>query len=619
MKLLLATLVASLTLAPSLPASDGTPSGEAGTAAGSFAERVDLEPLGTVAVHSEGRLKSFASYAAEKMGFVTGPREIDGRSDVFTYLDMLFRPDAYQSVPCIFVKNKNVRARLIDVLGETPLRSSPDFVETMEFFLERGLIAPELLEHPAVVSELEQMERDLIRTARDVNKIHGALTWRQPRVLAGNLAMLPPVDTTGPDGELVEADETMPWTSLPLVIDTRALGPARAPYAGDAAAVERLQQAWSDLETAWPAGDATTVNAAVATFADVLPTLNPELYPPLDRLQAEAWYFDQDNMTWVWMVYFLGALVLLMGIVYHWKGTLRAGLAIFGVAVALHTVSLGLRWWISQRWPNSNMYEAVTTAAWFGAFGAIFLEYLARKTRMRGAFAFTSAVGSMVALMAARFLPLQLNPSIGNMMPVLDDIWLLIHTNVIIWSYALIFAAAIAALIYLGWRLKLRLTGEMRGVDHARNGGAGALMMATAVGAGTATGSDPDMAMATDTAAVESSVQGGAVAAAGTSTLGQTLDGVTMLLMEVSFVMLWAGIAMGAIWADHSWGRPWGWDPKEVYALNTFLVFAVLVHVRIKAKDKGLWTAVLAIVGAAVMMFNWIVINFVISGLHSYA
>jgi len=100
---------------------------------------------------------------------------------------------------------------------------------------------------------------------------------------------------------------------------------------------------------------------------------------------------------------------------------------------------------------------------------------------------------------------------------------------------------------------------------------------------------------------------------------GQVLDGVTMVLMELSFVMLWAGLVMGAIWADHSWGRPWGWDPKEVFALNTFLIFAVLVHVRLRVRDKGYWTAVLAVIGAGVMLFNWIVINFVITGLHSYA
>jgi cytochrome c-type biogenesis protein CcsB len=211
-----------------------------------------------------------------------------------------------------------------------------------------------------------------------------------------------------------------------------------------------------------------------------------------------------------------------------------------------------------------------------------------RRTAMRGVVALGACVTSMVALMAAHFLPVQLNSNIGNMMPVLHDVWLYIHTNVVIFSYALIFMAAVSAFTYLVWRLR------GGGPAYARVGGAGQAM--------------------------ELAAEGGANAsvhrAAG---LGEVLDGVTMLLTEVSFVMLWAGIVMGAIWADHSWGRPWGWDPKEVFALNTFIIFALLIHVRWKVRDKGLWTAVLAVVGAAVMLFNWIVINFVISGLHSYA
>jgi ABC-type transport system involved in cytochrome c biogenesis permease subunit len=158
---------------------------------------------------------------------------------------------------------------------------------------------------------------------------------------------------------------------------------------------------------------------------------------------------------------------------------------------------------------------------------------------------------------------------------------------VIIFSYVLIFMAAVSAGIYIVHRA---FGGA---ATYAKVGGAASLIVA---------GPHGEQRM------VE-----------GRAAFGEVLDGVTMVLMEVSFVLLWAGIVMGAIWADHSWGRPWGWDPKEVFALNTFLVFLVLVHVRLKAKDKGMWTAWLAIIGAAVMLFNWIVINFVITGLHSYA
>ena len=84
-------------------------------------------------------------------------------------------------------------------------------------------------------------------------------------------------------------------------------------------------------------------------------------------------------------------------------------------------------------------------------------------------------------------------------------------------------------------------------------------------------------------------------------------------------MMTFLGTMLGGIWADQSWGRFWGWDPKEVFALNTFLIFLVLIHVRLKVKDRAFWTAILALTGFEVMMFNWIAVNFVITGLHSYA
>jgi ABC-type transport system involved in cytochrome c biogenesis permease subunit len=101
--------------------------------------------------------------------------------------------------------------------------------------------------------------------------------------------------------------------------------------------------------------------------------------------------------------------------------------------------------------------------------------------------------------------------------------------------------------------------------------------------------------------------------------LAKSLDGATMIFLELAFITLWVGTILGAVWAYFSWGRPWGWDPKEVFALNTWLVFLVLLHVRFKVKDKALWTAILAVIGCAVMIFNWVAVNFVIVGLHSYA
>jgi ABC-type transport system involved in cytochrome c biogenesis permease subunit len=98
------------------------------------------------------------------------------------------------------------------------------------------------------------------------------------------------------------------------------------------------------------------------------------------------------------------------------------------------------------------------------------------------------------------------------------------------------------------------------------------------------------------------------------------MDWTHLIILNLVFVMLFVGgIIMGAMWADVSWGRPWGWDPKEVFALNTWLIYAILIHVRFVVRNRGLWTAWLSLLGCAMMGFNWFFVNFFISSIHSYA
>ncbi|TWT43748.1 Cytochrome c biogenesis protein CcsA [Phycisphaerae bacterium RAS1] len=92
-----------------------------------------------------------------------------------------------------------------------------------------------------------------------------------------------------------------------------------------------------------------------------------------------------------------------------------------------------------------------------------------------------------------------------------------------------------------------------------------------------------------------------------------------LIILNLVFVMLFVGIILGAVWADYSWGRPWGWDPKEVFAMNTWIIYAILIHTRFVAKSRGVWTAWCSVIGCLMMVFNWCVVNFYIVGLHSYA
>jgi ABC-type transport system involved in cytochrome c biogenesis permease subunit len=168
--------------------------------------------------------------------------------------------------------------------------------------------------------------------------------------------------------------------------------------------------------------------------------------------------------------------------------------------------------------------------------------------------------------------------------------WAIVNSTMVLTTSSFLGSLMIVLLEVMAARAR-RLGGAV--VERAASGGASALMMSGAGGSNFLRQERPSAT--------------------------QVFDGATMVLVELSFIMLWTGLVMGAIWADHSWGRPWGWDPKEVFALNTFIIFLILIHVRLKVKDKAFWTAVLAVFGFEVMMFNWIVVNFVITGLHSYA
>ncbi len=554
---------------------------------GSFGAEVELEPLDRMAVHHNGRLKSFESFSNEILGVVSGREKFNGLPRDLLYIDLMFRADSYADADMVFVKNESMRAQIVEtLLRPGPLGEAPPagLGERLEAFQESGLLSARLLNDPRLETLKNQWRSDLIKTAKFVDQMENSIRLTDQNTLAALLRVVPP-PTNDPNAPWLSVRDLQVYLVTPEQVRPEA---RRLLEMMPAQLRDDILAQWSSLVRGWISQDAEMANQAMVGFASLLPRVAPELYPDQTRMQWEGLYFNLKNLTWVWLVYLLACVFLLMATVFRWNGARGVGIGVFGVAFMLHTASIGLRWWVSGRWPNSNMFEAVTTAFWFGAACAVIFELWGRKTPFRNMFLLSGAVGSMIAMMSANFSS-KLDASINNMMPVLHDLWLYIHTNVIIASYALIFMAAVTGLLYLGWRL---FGGAP---DYAKVGGTEMLME---------TASDSDAP---------------AVKRRRNASLGEVFDGATLVLIEFSFILLWAGIVMGAIWADHSWGRPWGWDPKEVFAMNTFLVFVILLHVRMTTKDKGLWTALLALVGAGVMAFNWIVINFVIAGLHSYA
>ena len=99
----------------------------------------------------------------------------------------------------------------------------------------------------------------------------------------------------------------------------------------------------------------------------------------------------------------------------------------------------------------------------------------------------------------------------------------------------------------------------------------------------------------------------------------QRCDELTYRAVLIGFPLLAAGIALGAFWANDAWGRYWGWDPKETAALVTWLIFAVYIHARGLRGLRGARSAWIVVLGFAAVLFTYLAVNLLISGLHSYA
>jgi cytochrome c-type biogenesis protein CcsB len=99
----------------------------------------------------------------------------------------------------------------------------------------------------------------------------------------------------------------------------------------------------------------------------------------------------------------------------------------------------------------------------------------------------------------------------------------------------------------------------------------------------------------------------------------RTLDDLAYRSVMVGFPVLALGIALGAYWADHAWGRYWGWDPKETSALVTWLIYGVYLHMRDIRGWSGTRSACVLVAGFGAVMFTYFAVNLWVSGLHSYA
>ena len=336
--------------------------------------------------------------------------------------------------------------------------------------------------------------------------------------------------------------------------------------------------------------------------------------------------------------------VLFLTMLIYWGGAafpqLRylPGLGTGGMAIANLCIAtlLGARWLAAGYFPLSNLYESLFFLAWGITAVHLFAETTS-KSRLVGVV--TAPVAMGITAFAALTLPSEMQ-SAEPLVPALKSNWLMMHVSVMMLSYAALMVGSLLAIAFLvvtrGQKIELR--GSSVGTGGYRHNGyrlhratdlvtqpeaatvASSAMASLIESNGNGKTAVLDLVTAqpsqTVTAFDESLLQ--EPLSPQRLSFAETLDNISYRTIGLGFPLLTIGIIAGGVWANEAWGSYWSWDPKETWALITWLVFAAYLHSRITRGWQGRRPAILAATGFVVVWICYLGVNLLGKGLHSY-
>jgi len=272
---------------------------------------------------------------------------------------------------------------------------------------------------------------------------------------------------------------------------------------------------------------------------------------------------DTFIISIVTFIYFFSALTYFTSFIFDRKNLDRAALVMTVIGELIHTAAIIFRWIHSYRLgighaPLSNFYESLVFFSW-----AIVVVYLIMRRRYKHYLIGT--VGLFFAFLPLAYASLsgKVMAEIQPLIPALQSNWLVSHVISAFLAYACFAISFGSSILYL---LKLKSRGTLQGIL-------------------------PDL---------------------------DFFDNITYKMISIGFVLLTLGIITGAAWADSAWGRYWGWDPKETWSLITWLIYGAFLHARLAGGWRGVKLSIISIVGFMAVIFTYLGVNYILSGLHSY-
>ncbi|MDR0467337.1 MAG: cytochrome c biogenesis protein CcsA, partial [Campylobacteraceae bacterium] len=295
-----------------------------------------------------------------------------------------------------------------------------------------------------------------------------------------------------------------------------------------------------------------------------------KIIPSQKRIGAELFFNKArifDRLTAVYLICGFMLLILVFVKMIFPKVNIKTAVKLLFylclVAFVAHTFGLGLRWYIAQHAPWSNSYESMIYIAWAIALAGLFFS----RTSVIS-MSLTYILGGITLFVAHLSW---MDATITNLVPVLKSYWLTIHVSVITASYGFLgLCSLLGFFVLVLYILKV----FKKSGDYKEN--------------------------------IERNI-----------TEATRINEMSMIL---GLSLLTIGNFLGGVWANESWGRYWGWDPKETWSLISILIYSIIVHIRFVPKlNNQLVFAILSTIAYASIMMTYFGVNFYLSGKHSYA
>lgn len=353
----------------------------------------------------------------------------------------------------------------------------------------------------------------------------------------------------------IPGSEDQEWLSLSQLMQA-SLDDSLDPT-GD---LRQVQQQIAKVRSIYLSGDPTEFNSASQQLISQLASLGPQLgtYPEQRITDLEVAYNHWAPFRYAWIFTMFAFLAALLAMGTEWKLFYRSAILLQSCGLVAMCIGFGMRMAISGRAPVTNMYESVIYVGLGVAVLGLILELIYRK----GYILTAAAAMATVALVLADNCSVLLDPTLRPLQPVLrNNFWLVIHVMSITLSYGAFALALGIANITLGYF-----------IVGSRNKDAVA-----------------------------------------------SLNNFTYRTLQVGVLLLAAGTILGGVWADYAWGRFWGWDPKEVWALIALLGYLGLLHARYVGWVGQFGLAAWSVFCFSLVVVAWYGVNFVLgAGLHSY-